>query len=148
MSADITETIDVAAGQEETFDFVAQWQHLDEWDPTFERAERLTDGPVRQGSMFRTVMSAGPGDDVEIRYRIEEHEPHDRLVLRGEADSFTTVDTITFEPIEGGTRITYDASVETGAPDWVDALGTPLFKLVGKFGAARGLRDRLGEADA
>ena len=148
MSADITETIDVATDVETTFAFIAEWQHLDEWDPTFERAERLTGGPVREGSRFRTVMSAGPAGDVEIRYRIEEHQPPERLVMHGEADSFTTVDTITFEPIEGGTRVTYDASVDTGAPDWVDAMGTPLFKLVGKLGAARGLRDRLGEADA
>ena len=145
MSADITETIDVDTDLETTFEYVANWSNLDEWDPTFETARQLTGGPVRQGTRFRTVMSAGPADDVEIIYEVTEHVPPKRLVMKGEADSFTTTDVITFEAIDGGTRVTYDATVDTEAPDWLDALGTPLFKLVGKLGAARGLRDQLDD---
>lgn len=143
LSANITETIDVDTGVAEAFGYVANWQNLDQWDPTFERARKVTDGPVGQGTVFETVMSAGPAGEIPITYRIATYELNQRLVMEGRSDSFTTTDVITFEAIDTGTRVTYDATVDSDAPDWVDALGTPLFKLVGKLGAARGLSDEL-----
>ena len=147
MSANIHETIEVATDPVTTFDYVANFGNLKEWDPTFEESTRVDSGPLAVGSTFDVRTSMGPAE-IEIRYRITDIDRPTHVKLVGEADSFTSIDVIEFTPREdGGTTVDYDATVDTNAPDWLDALGTPLFKLVGKLGAARGLEETLGSAD-
>ena len=145
MSAAIHETIDVEVPVGTAFRYVADFGNLDEWDPTFDRAERTDDGEVLGvGSTFR-VESDVAGSTITIDYRIAEYEPDRMVRLVGTSDRFTSDDRIEFAPTDDGTRIDYHAEVDTDLPDWVDALGTPVFKLVGTLGAARGLEDRLGD---
>lgn len=145
MPAAITETIDVEAAPEQAFDYVANFGHLDEWDPTFDNAVRTDTGKLGVASTFRVATEVA-GNDVVIDYRITEFRRPERVVLVGQSSSFTSTDTIEFAPAEdGGTTVTYHAEVDTDAPDWVDAMGTPLFKLVGKL-SARGMRDALSDS--
>lgn len=141
MPTSITEHIDVEAHVTTAFDFVADFSNLDEWDPTFDEASRTSGGELGVGSQFRVRGGFGPAETT-IDYRITEFDRPNRVVLVGEGDGFTSTDVIEFTPTDGGTRVTYNAEVETGAPDWVESLGTPVFKLVGKL-AANGMRDAL-----
>lgn len=144
MPATVTETIDVAAPPEAAFHYVADFATLDEWDPMFDRAERIDVGkPLGEGARFRVVAEIA-GAEVAIDYRITSWDPPRRVVLVGEAESFTSTDDIAFAPDGDGTRITYRAEVDSDAPDFVDAAATPLFKVVGKRTAA-GLRDQMGQ---
>lgn len=143
MSAAITETIDVDAPPEQAFDYVANFGHLDEWDPTFDSAVRTDTSPLGVASTFRVATEVA-GNEVVIDYRITEFRRPERVVLVGHSSSFTSTDTIEFAPHGKGTTVTYHAEVDTEAPDWVDAVGTPLFKLVGKL-SARGMRDALSD---
>ncbi|MBY5162470.1 SRPBCC family protein [Salsipaludibacter albus] len=143
MPAAVTETIDVDATPETAFFYVADFAHLDEWDPMFDQAERLDpDEPLGEGARFRVVAEVA-NREVTIDYRIATWDPPHRVVLVGTAESFVSTDDIRFAPHDAGTRITYHAEVDSDAPDWVDAAATPLFKVVGKR-TASGLRDRLG----
>ena len=144
MSATITETIDVDAPPAEAFAYVANFGNLDEWDPTFDSAVRTDTGPLGVGSSFRVATSM-LGNDVVIHYRITEFRDGEHVTLVGTSDSFTSTDVIDFAPgDDGGTTVTYHADVDTDLPDWVDAIGTPAFKLVGKL-TASGLRDALAD---
>ncbi len=143
MTAAITETIDVDAVPERAFDYVANFGHLDEWDPTFDHAVRTDTGPLGVASTFR-VATEMAGNQVVIDYRITEFRRPERVVLVGQSSSFTSTDTIEFAPHDDGTRVTYHAEVDTGAPDWLETAGTPVFKVVGKL-SARGMRDALSD---
>lgn len=142
MPTSITEHIDVEADVETAFDYVADFSNLEQWDPTFDDTEKTSPGEVGVGSRFHVKGGVGPAE-MDIDYRITEFDRPRRVVLVGEGNGFTSVDTITFAPGEGGgTTVTYDAEVDSGAPDWVETLGTPVFKVVGKL-AAGGMRDAL-----
>ncbi len=141
-----TETTTVDASQGDAFDYVADFSHLAEWDPTFVLSERVDDGPLGVGATFdcRLVVL-----DVRVPMALEitEYERPSRVVLQGTGDGFTTREEITVAPTSsGGSEVTYTAEFETDKPDWVDAMGAPVFTVVGKA-AIRGLHEHL-EQDA
>lgn len=145
MAASITETIDVQPPREQVFDYVANFGNLDEWDPTFDDARRVDDGDLGVGSTFVVRASVGP-TELEITYRITEFDRPHRVRLVGEEDRFTSTDVIEFTALDGGgTRVVYDAEVDTDLPDLLDAMGTPAFKMVGML-VGSSLRDELGGA--
>lgn len=141
-----TETTTVDAAPADAFDYVADFSHLAEWDPTFVLSERVDDGPLGVGSTFDCRMVVL---DVRVPMALEitEYERPDRVVLRGTGDGFTTREEISVAPTEsGGSEITYTSEFDTDRPDWVDAMGAPVFTVVGKA-AVRGLHEHL-ERDA
>ena len=82
-----------------------------EWDPGIPAARKLTDGPVRRGSEFE-VEALFRGKSQAFRYVVDELEPDRRIVLTGEGRKARSVDEITFEPFDGGTRIVYVADIQ------------------------------------
>lgn len=137
-----TETTTVDGPQDHVFRRVADFSQLAEWDPTFVRSDRIDDGPLGVGSSFDCLLSVL---DVQVPLMLEITEfdaPH-RVELRGTGDGFTTHERITVAPAEGNqVDVTYFSEFDTDKPDWVDALGQPMFTLVGKS-AIRGLHDHL-----
>lgn len=138
-----TETATFARSPEDVFDHLADFGRLAEWDPMFDRSERLDDGPLGVGSRFRTVGSVF-GREFELDLEIVEYERPDHVVLHGESSSMTTRESIRVEPHpDGGSEVTYTSSFETSAPDLIDAATKPAFVVVGKK-AIGGMRDWLG----
>lgn len=141
-----TETTTVDTSQEDAFDYVADFSHLAEWDPTFVSSDRVDDGPIEVGSTFDCRMVVL---DVQVPMALEitQYERPTRVVLQGRGHGFTTREEITVAPTAtGGCEVTYTSEFDTDTPGWVDAVGAPLFSLVGKA-AVRGLHDHL-ERDA
>ena len=84
------------------------------------------------------------GRKAALTYRIVEFEPGKAVTLRGENATVVSLDRITFEPSDGGTRVTYDADLALKGPLRIaDPLLGLAFDRVGDR-ALEGLRETLG----
>lgn len=136
-------SIVVPGSLEQTFEYLARFDHVAEWDPGCTSAEKISKGLVEVGSEFR-VVAAFLGRRVELIYRVSVHEPPKRLVLEAQGSGFHCVDRIETEPAEDGTRIRYRAELKLAG--WRRALDPALqlaFAWVA-WDAVRGLQERLG----
>jgi NAD(P)-dependent dehydrogenase (short-subunit alcohol dehydrogenase family) len=133
---------------EETFDYMAEFSNAAEWDPGVAGAERLDDGPVGLGSVFRLGVRIG-SRVTPLDYRVVAYDRPHRVVLLGESDTIRSEDTMTVVPRpEGGSILTYDADLRLLGPL---ALLNPLlplpFRRIGDRGLG-GLRSVLSAATA
>ena len=105
----LTETIDVPRPVESCFRYVADFRTTVEWDATAVEANKLSPGPVDQGTQFSVRCKAGRGH-LNLAYEITEFAPWQCLVLEGGGRWFTVKDVITFESLGNDlTRIHYVA---------------------------------------
>ncbi len=138
-----TASIETPRPPAETFAYLSDFSTTEEWDPSVVEAERLGDTPVGEGTEFRVVADF-LGRKAALTYRIVEFEPGEAVTLRGENATVVSLDRITFEPTDGGTRVTYDADLALKGPlRFADPLLGLAFKRVGDR-ALEGLRETLG----
>jgi carbon monoxide dehydrogenase subunit G len=127
------------------FAYLSDFSSTQEWDPGVTEAERLGDAPVREGTEFR-LLASFLGRQTPLTYRIVEYDPPSAVTFRGESSTVVSLDRITFEPSDGGTRITYDADLALKGPfKLADPLLGVAFKRVGARALA-GLRRTLEES--
>lgn len=93
---------------DEAFAFIADFSHVDEWDPGITEARKVGDAPVGVGTEF-AVVSNFAGRSLPLTYVVEAWDEPNRAVLATSTARFDGRDTITFESVEGGTRIDYVA---------------------------------------
>jgi len=135
-------TVDTPRPPDEAFAFLSDFSTTAEWDPGVVEAERLGDAPIAEGSEFRLVADFLHRDTTLI-YSIVEYDPPSAVTFRGENSSVVSLDRITFEPSNGGTRITYDAELALKGPlRLADPLLALAFKRVGDRALA-GMRTTL-----
>jgi len=135
-------TVNSTRGVEETFDYLADFSSVREWDPSVVRAELLDPAPGLGARFAVTVRFAGR--ETELTYRTTEFERPRRVVLVAESSTVTSEDTITFEPAGAGSAVTYDANLRLRGPlKLADPVLGLLFKKLGDDAAA-GLRRELG----
>ena len=105
----LTETIEVPRSVASCFRYVADFRTTVEWDATAVGANKLTPGPIGQGTRFSVRCKAGRGH-LNLGYEITEYTPWQCLTLEGRGRWFTVTDVITFEPLgDDLTRIHYVA---------------------------------------
>lgn len=139
-----TETTTVEGDQRQLFAAVADFSRLADWDPTFIRSERTDDGALDVGATFDCLLTI-LDVQVPMALQITRFEAPDRVELEGTGDGFRTHEEIVLAPNIGDrVEVTYTSQFDTDNPDWVDALGQPVFLLAGKA-AIRGLQDHLQE---
>lgn len=104
----LKEIVEVPRPRADAFAYVADFTTTKEWDPGISHAEQLSgDGP---GLDCRyQVTAVFNGNERRLTYVTEVYEPPACVVFRGGDHRFESVDTISFETIENGTRITYAA---------------------------------------
>ncbi len=137
-------SLDTPRPPERMFAYLSDFSTTAEWDPGVIEAERLGEEPVGEGSEFR-LLAVFLGRKTPLVYRIVEYDPPSAVTFRGESSTVVSLDRITFEPSNGGTRITYDADLALkGALKLADPLLRVAFKRVGDRALA-GLRSTLEE---
>jgi carbon monoxide dehydrogenase subunit G len=137
-------SVDTSRPPDEMFAYLSDFSSTQEWDPGVIEAERLGDAPVQQGTEFR-LLTSFLHRKIPLTYRIVEYDPPNAVTFRGESSTVISLDRITFEPSEKGTRITYDADLALKGPfKPADPLLGVAFKRVGARALA-GLRKTLGE---
>jgi carbon monoxide dehydrogenase subunit G len=136
-------SVDTPRPPDEVFAYLSDFSTTAEWDPGVLEAERLGEEPVAEGSEFRLVAEF-LHRKTPLTYRIVEFDPPSAVTFRGENSSVVSLDRITFEPSDGGTRITYDADLTLKGPlKLADPLLALAFKRVGDRALA-GMRKTLG----
>ncbi len=127
---------------EETFDYLARFSSVAEWDPNAKEASDLDGPPVRVGSRFRVVVSlAGRGR--ELTYVVTEYERPHRVRLIAESAVLTSDDVIEVHEEATGVVVAYDADVRLKGPL---RFADPLMRLgFGRVGSAaeKGLQEEL-----
>lgn len=140
-------TFDTPREREDVFAYLSDFSTTHEWDPGVLDAERLNDAAVGEGTEFRLVTEF-LGRKTALTYRIVEYDPPRAVTFRGENATVISDDRITFEAIEPGTRITYDAELKLKGPLRIaDPLLGLVFNRVGDQALA-GLKNRLAPARA
>lgn len=127
-----TATVATTRPAADVFDYLADFSSVAEWDPGVKEAYPVNSGGVRRGARFK-VVARFLGRDVPLTYRtVELDRPH-RVVLRAEADTVVSNDTISVKALpEGGTQVTYDAELQLKGPARIAELPMRLlFKRIG-----------------
>jgi hypothetical protein len=100
--------VTIAAPVEEVFDMVADERNEPMYNPRIVRAEKVSGGPVGAGARFVAEPKSKGGAKGEMILTILEYDRPRRL-HNGVRSSYMQVDgTLTFEEVEGGTRLSWD----------------------------------------
>lgn len=106
-----SDTVDSSLGQDELFDYMADFANAEHWDPGTKSAMRLDDGELGVGSRFELVVEFA-GRETPFSYEITEYEPPDRVVVEADSAATHLTDTMTASRAEEGSVLTYDARLE------------------------------------
>ena len=121
---------------EEAFAYMADLRNFAEWDPGVVAAEQVEgDGPGPDTAFDITV--DGVREPMTLRYETITYDAPTEIVARAESSTLTSVDTITVEPDEVGSIVTYDAELTlNGALRFADPVLGVAFKRIGDKAAA------------
>ncbi len=127
----------------EVFDYTADFDNIENWDPGVASSKRLDDGPVGVGSRFELMVSFG-ASQIPMTYEITEYQPNERVVVIGKGEKLEAVDVIEFED-QGDGRTVVDYTADLSFHNFVKYLTPvmgPVFKRVGEK-AVDGLAEAL-----
>lgn len=142
----IEREVSIAAPVGRVFDYLADFETTEEWDPGTVRTARV-DGDGGVGTSYLNV-SRFAGRETELTYVVEELERPDRVVLRGENHTVVARDTMTFRSESHITRVTYRAEFQLkGLARFAESLLRKPFERLGED-AEEGLRTALGRLAA
>ena len=125
------------------FDYLSDFTTTTEWDPG-------TVTTVRQhgnGGIGTTYLNTSQflGRVTELTYVVRELVDMQLIALRGENNTLTAVDTMTFRPVPSGTEVTYSAEFTfKGVSRFVAPLLRPAFERLGNE-AETGMRKALNQ---
>lgn len=106
----VSRTFTVSPPPDRVVEYLKDFAHATQWDAGTQSCERIDRGPVTEGAYWHNV-SKFFGVRTELTYKLEELSDH-RVVFVGENQSSRTVDTITVDPQDSGSVITYVADLE------------------------------------
>ena len=101
----LNETLEINRPLPEVFDYVANVENVQKWQPAVIEVKRITEGPIRVGTQFAEVANM-MGKRVRTTCEITEHELNKRFSFKGRSDGPLEYEsTYTFESMGSGTRI-------------------------------------------
>ncbi len=99
---------------DEVFAYVTDFANTPLWNAEVVESKKTSEGPVGVGAKFDFAVKL-LGRQVETAGEVAEYEPNRKYALKHEGGPISILsDVFTFEPVEGGTKITHVAEVETG----------------------------------
>lgn len=124
---------------DEVFDYLRDFSTIEQWDPGVVRARKITPGKTAVGTRYALDLRYGPFP-VSMTYTLSVLEKPSKIVVEGRGQSFTAVDTLTFQALgPRKTRITYRADMDfEGFRAHVARMLRPLLERIGTA-AVRGL---------
>ncbi|GAA0601642.1 polyketide cyclase [Kribbella sandramycini] len=142
----IERDVTVAAPAERVFDYLADFETTEEWDPGTVRTRRVS-GAGGVGTTYQNI-SQFSGRETQLTYVVEEFDRPGRIVLRGENKTVVARDTMTFDGGAGSTRVTYRAEFQLkGLARFAEPFLRKAFDRLGEE-AEEGLRNALGKLAA
>ena len=137
-----TGTIHTPKPADEVYDFMADFTTVERWDPTVSEAKRIGNQEPGKGARYSVTFEFA-GRENTFEYETIEAERPNRLLLRADSGTVTSLDEITVREVRGGTELVYDAKLEPkGLAKVAGPLLGLLFKRLGD-NAAKGLAREL-----
>jgi hypothetical protein len=122
---------------EDVFDYIADVRNELRWQKDLKRVEKVTEGPVGDGTVFETEY----GLFGEMRLTLEDVSRPHHLVFVGEGPRMWMRFVLDAAPREGGSRVSFDVDMRPRGPI---KLLAPLLR----FGLPRELAKRPGQLRA
>ena len=113
---------------EEVFAVMSNAENISKWQSGTIEAEKTSDGPIGVGTTWRTV-SRFLGRRIESESEITEYELNRKFVFKSKSGPIQFEVRMTFERVEGGTRINTKFEAEIGG---FFKLAEPLVMSMGK----------------
>jgi uncharacterized protein YndB with AHSA1/START domain len=104
------------------FAFISDFENEPKYLPGME-VEKITTGPIRSGTQFRSRLQMPNGTTFEGIEEIVDFEPPTRLTSRVASGLRPNVDVITIEPVSNGTLLKYRFETELTYPNAIIGLG-------------------------
>jgi len=95
---------------EAVFDFAADQRNEPRYNPRMIRAEKISEGPVGEGTVFRSAAKS-IGRAAEMRIELTCYDRPGRVASRTTAKQVDIDGALTFDPVPGGTRMRWSWSV-------------------------------------
>lgn len=109
--APITGTIEIARPPQDVFDYVHDFERQKEWQAAIVEIEVVSQGPVGVGTKAVQTRRV-PGGKRSFPYEVSEYDPPRRTGFRGTGGPVRPIGTMSFTPLEGGTRTRVDFQIE------------------------------------
>lgn len=77
----------------EVYQYMSDFSTTEQWDPNVLRANKITLGLVKEGTVFKLLVKSKPRH-LDMTYRVHRLKPDAKIELHGEAPNFTVIDTI------------------------------------------------------
>jgi len=100
---------------EQVFDYIADQRNEPLYNARMLRSEKITDGPIGVGTRFRATARSGRRV-VEMLIEITEYERARRFGSRTTMSSVEVNGGLTFEPVDGATRMRWSWEVSPRGP--------------------------------
>jgi len=110
---------------ERAYAFMSDFSNAERWDPGVSTARRLDDGPIQPGSAFELIVLFG-GRKMPLRYEVRSMRVPEEVVFVASTNRLDSVDTLSFERVGDGCRMTYSADLRLKG---LAALATPLLAM-------------------
>lgn len=91
---------------EQVFLFATSFEDRPKWCTGTLESKRTSTGPVGVGATFREVFQLFLGLRGKSDYKVTQYEPNRRFEFVSTSGSLQVKEQLTFEPVEGGARIT------------------------------------------
>lgn len=108
--------LDVDLPPKAAYGRLADMAQLDRWNPNVDDSERIGGEHLAVGSTYRSTVVNGPVR-MTARSELMRVEPGRFVEYEGSIGPFWSVDSLSFEPHDGGTRVTFRN--ETTVPIWL-----------------------------
>ena len=97
---------------EDVFAYFADFRNYAAWESSTEEMVQTSEGPLGVGSTFRVTAKFMPMWSPRFSGRVTEYEPPKKMAMEsGGGAPFAGGGTYSFEPIEGGTNLTFDGTM-------------------------------------
>jgi Polyketide cyclase / dehydrase and lipid transport len=126
--AKIAGEIVISRPAEAVFDFVADQRNEPRYNPRMIRADKVSDGPVGTGTVFRSAAKS-TGRPAEMRIELTCYDRPGRLTSRTTTRQADIDGTLTFDPVPGGTRMRWSWIVR---PRGAARVLTPVITWIGR----------------
>jgi uncharacterized protein YndB with AHSA1/START domain len=101
--SEINESVEINKPPEEVFAYLDEVERHGEWQQDIVGVQRVTEGPLRQGSRVRETRHV-PGGNRSMTYEVTEHDPPRQSSFRVLDGPIRAVGTISVEPAGDGTK--------------------------------------------
>ena len=98
---------------DEVFAYMADVRNWSQWNSGMLEGEQTSEGPMGVGTTFRGV-NQFMGRRMEWTSEVSEYEPNRKMGQKITSGPMSIEQSLTFEPVEGGTRFTLVGEGETG----------------------------------